>query len=178
MAFSLDGTVGEVIEQPELPLPPISIVASDGRMVSSAPAPFQPRPVVSYAPNGAMLSGYSDAYRFEVRHTDGRRMIVERSWDPAPVSAEEEAAARRGATAYMRQRDPQWQWNVEEMPATKPPFFDLAGGLQEEVWVIRYEAGAPIPDCLFEEQRATEQDMTPCFHEPRIIDVFVRGITP
>jgi len=172
MAFGLDGTAGEVIAEPDLPRTPINMVASDGRLVTMAPAPFQPRPVVSYAPTGTMLSGYSIDYHFEVRHTDGRRMIVERSWEPPPVGAEEAEAARRGATAYMRQRDPEWLWNIEEMPATKPPYFDLAGGINGEAWVIRREAGTPIPDCEFDEADVTEDDMTPCFHEPRIVDAF------
>ncbi len=172
LAFDLDGGIGEVIAQPDLPRPAINMMATDGRLVRYEPAPFQPRPVVGYAQVGALLAGFSDTYRFEVRRVDGERILIERAFEPAAVSSEEAAAARRGATAYMRQRDPQWQWDVEEMPATKPAYFGLAGGIRGEAWAVRLGPGAAIADCTFDDQLVSERDMTPCFREPRIVDAF------
>ena len=172
LRFGLDGSRGEIIEQPDLPSTPVRMVASDGRLVRDEPAPFHPQPVYAYAPTGEMLAGFSDAYRFEVRYPDGRRMVIERAWEPEPVTFEEADAARRGAIAYMRQRDPEWQWNVEEMPDTKPPFVALAGGINGEAWIVRQGAGGPIDNCTFDEEAVTEHDRTPCFHEPRIVDAF------
>ena len=172
LPIGFEGPRGPAIMRPDLPDATNMMSAEGGGLARYEPAPFEPRPVVGYAPTGQMLAGFSDDYRFAVHHPDGHRTDVERRLDPVSVTAAEAADARRGATVYMRQRDPEWQWSVAQLGDTKPAFFALTGAVGGGAWVLREGAGTPIEGCDPDSQVVTQQDLTPCIEARQIVDAF------
>ena len=58
----------------------------DGRVLMVR---FSPMIKWVLAPNGAIIAGASDRYRFEVRHPQGQVLVVERRWEPVPIQPDE-----------------------------------------------------------------------------------------
>jgi len=163
-----EGNVGEPVDVPQFENN-AGVEARSDNAVRFAQVPFHANGTTDFTREGIVLSGYSDAYRFEMLHPDGRRTVVERFWEPTAVLSEEAEAHRAAVTRYMREMDPDWTWNAEEIPATKQAFSDLIATVSGEIWVVRPGTGAPVPDC----EEGDDSGSTPrCWTEARIVDAF------
>ena len=129
-AHSGDGPTGEPRPVPE------------GPVTLSGIARFRPFWVWNLTPSGDLLAGGSDIYRFERRSAGGTTTVIEKSWDPVPVSeGEAEYFAHLNA---LRETAPLVDSSI---PATKPAFLGLHGASSGETWVLRLGPGFKVPDC-------------------------------
>ena len=171
MPYRIDGTSGQPLEIPRFEQEQVFLTVETEQIIRSIAAPFQPTGQYAFAPSGAVISGIPDAYRFEIAHADGARMIVDRYWEPVPVAADEASAYRDGAMAFMRQIDPGWVWSAPDTPATKPAFERFIPSRSGEVWVVRPGPGVPVAGCN-PEADPDGNDLSPCWEQARIFDVF------
>ncbi len=112
--------------------------------VRPEPVPFGPQEVWSIGWDGALITGYAADYRFEIRHSDGRRTIIEREAESVPVLPEEKQSATRRVFGIMHGFRPGWVWNGPEIPATKPWYTDIIPDRSGRLWVLRPGEGRPV----------------------------------
>jgi hypothetical protein len=167
--YDIDGVAGEPIEIPQFDNPAYLEAEATG-VIRIAAIPFHPNGVTAFAPTRGMLSGYPDAYRFDVRHPDGARTVIERAWEPVAVLPGEAAAHQRAVTTYMRDLDPDWSWSGRAIPATKPAFSRFAPAVGGGVWVVRPGPATQDPDC--DEADFEIDGEAHCWPQERIIDAF------
>lgn len=168
--FDIDGNAGGAIDIPQFENTG-GLEARSANAVRFTGVPFHPSGTTDFTADRMVLSGYPDAYRFEMLHLDGRRTIVERAWQPVVVHPEEAEAYRDAVTAYMRDMVPEWTWSGPEIPPTKMAFTDLVPTAGGEIWVVRPGAGSPVRGC----DPAAFDDVSsepPCWEEERIVDAF------
>ena len=172
MLIQPDGSGGDVLEIPRFEASSVLLRAVGARLVREFVAPFHPGPVHVFAPTPAVVAGFSSVYRFEVRHLDGRVTVIERRWNPVPLTPEEAAAYRDGVTTHMRTFDPAWQWGEVGVAPTKPAFNAFVPAMSGELWVVRDGPGYRVEGCDEEVAEPTREDMAPCWQQQRIFDVF------
>ncbi len=135
--------------------------------------PFGPRVIAEIAPDGSMVSGRADAYRFEVVRRDGSTMVVTKDWAPAPVLADEGDWYRRRLTALWRAAtDESWKWLGGDVPAKKGAYKHIIPTIDGRFWVIREMAGIRRDDCDNEPADYYGFDRSPCWVQPFTADVF------
>jgi len=138
-------------------------------------APFSPWLLWNPAPDGRMLAGASDTYRFEVHDRDGSKLIVQRTWEPVPVPAEhKEWERRRTVSLRRRYNGADFTWDGAEIPDHKAAYTSLIPALSGETWVLRWGASIRLDDCTEDPiaegyQAAYER---PCWDNENIVDVF------
>ncbi len=140
-AYGPDGPTGAVREVPDLEFDRATVVGEDGR---PHPLPYSPHFAWSVAPDGALIVGASDRYRFEIHHADGSTTRVEKWWDKVPISAEEADYHRRFQVAVNRAPP---GWDGAELPEHMPAFMDFVSAPSGEVWVRRPGPTRRSPDC-------------------------------
>jgi len=191
-----DGTPGEWVDFPERtptpavdapsgdpdPLPPqmrgrIELMAvflgigADWR--STRWVPFAPRVVSEVAPDGSLVAGRADTYRFEVMHPNGSRLAVEKDWTPVAVDPDEADWHTRRITALWRAAtDESWTWLGDPIPATKGAFHAIVPALDGSFWVIRELAGERLPGCNDDPADYYGFEEAPCWRQPYVADVF------
>ena len=89
--YGIDGVAGEPIEIPR-PDNPAALEARASGVIRFTTVPFHARSVTAFTPTQAVIVGLADPYRFEIRHPDGRRTVVERRWEPLAVLLDEATA--------------------------------------------------------------------------------------
>jgi hypothetical protein len=170
---ALEGEAGEPIDLPSFESPAY-LEARGSNMVRFQEIPFRANGTWALTTSAALLIGYPDTYRFEIRHRDGRITAIERDWqDRIAVAPDEADAYREAAIAFLRGADPEWVWPDPEIPQTKPAFSRFVPAQSGEVWVVR-----PGPAAL--DTACNEEDFPPsgephCWREEPIIDVFGAG---
>jgi hypothetical protein len=140
-----------------------------------AKTPFSAWLAWNPAPDGRLLVGASDRYRFEVHGRDGSTLVVERYWEPEPVPAAHREWERRFAVAFQRRGNaPAFTWDGAEIPHHKPAYGSLIPGLSGETWVVRAGASERLPDCVEDPIAAGHQAAYDkrCWTEQRIVDAF------
>jgi hypothetical protein len=151
--------------------------------MGTLPTPFSPSKPSSPAPDGKLVFGASDRYRFEVLAPDGSRLIVERFWDPVPVPPEHKEWERRLALASCRAAasNPSVSGSACELdsaqiPNHKPAYSALAPTQSGEVWVHRSGPSESVTGCAGDPLEvgwvAGRQD--PCWRDKAMIDAFDR----
>jgi hypothetical protein len=138
-------------------------------------APFSAWLVWNPAPNGRMLVGATDRYRFEVRAHDGSALVVEKHWDPVPVPAEHKEWERRYWVAFQRRGNaPEFTWDGAEIPDHKAAYQGLIPTLSGETWVTRWGASVRLPGSVEDPVEAGHQAAweNPCWSNETIVDVF------
>lgn len=167
---SLTGEAGEPVELPRFD-DPAYLEARGANMVRFQEIPFRPNGTSALMTSGALLVGYPDAYRFEIRHPDGRTTVIERTWDDrAAVAPGEADAYREAAIAFLRGADPEWLWPDPDVPDTKPAFSRLVPAQSGEVWVVRPGPATLDPGC--NEDDFPQTGKPHCWQEEPIVDVF------
>ena len=138
--------------------------------------PFAPQHTWAAAPWGAIVSGISERYRFEIESFDGKTVVVEKSYEPVPVDAQERDWWRRLMVAQTRRSfEPEWSWNGAEIPDVKPPFRGFVPTYDERVWVIREGASEKAADCMEDPTEENNGDFIGdemCWPFNPLVDVF------
>lgn len=146
-----EGTEGEPVYGPDIDWESACLTYTrQGRESKYCAIPFQPAAFSTFAPSGAWVVGISDSYSFEVHHPDGGKLVVERPWEPVPVSPEEAEYRREQTTWMIRDRigpDSGWTWNGPEIPDHKPAFRQLVPDQSGRVWVVREGPSRRSTDC-------------------------------
>jgi hypothetical protein len=135
--------------------------------------PFAPGDDYHLMPDGAMVAGASDRYRFGIYRRDGRVLMVEKtSWDPVRVEPAERDWYERAATFNMQNQFEGWAWNGPDIPDHKPAFSLLMPDRSGRVWVARPGPGEHIEGCdeTFFAGRAWLRD--PCWRDSLVLEVF------
>jgi hypothetical protein len=170
-AVGPDGPYGEVTWVPELDY---DRATYDNGTDREGTAPFSPYRTWEPAPNGRLLVGASDTYRFEVHDPDGSKLIIERFWDPVPVPTQHREWERQFRIASQRRFVPDFTWDGAEIPDHKAAYVALIGALSGETWVVRQGASVRLAHCADDPnedgfQAAYER---PCWDDEKIVDVF------
>jgi len=167
--YGPEGRTEEAVPRPEFEgaETPHVTLEIDGRTMAVAPVPFATQAHWTMGPDRTLVAGSADEYRFEIRHPDGTRTVVERLIDPVPVDPEEWEARKSSITASFRERSPGWTWNGPEAPPESKPFFErLYLARDGRVWVARQRESERRPDC------EDEPDGLPCWLPRYQFDVF------
>lgn len=183
--YEADGTEHDWIDFPDRPPPPLIEtfgnqlelmavflgIGADWR--STRWVPFGPRVVAEVAPDGAMLSGRADAYRFEVMRPDGSTLVVEKEWAPIALAEGEADWYRRRLTAQWRAAtDETWTWLGGEIPPHKGAYLTIVPAVDGRFWVVRRIAGVALDGCDVAPDDFYGFDEAPCWRQPYIADVF------
>ena len=172
--FGQEGGTDEMMLVPQFEPAPDSFVRLEieGRTRAVAPVPFMAQGIWMMGPDKTMVSGFADRYRFEIRHPDGSRIVIERTVDPAPVDSDEFEWVKEIITTSFKQRLPSWAWDGPGAPETKPFFERLFLGRDGRVFVLREEAGQREPDCAPNPAALEERMTRPCWTRVYSFDVF------
>jgi hypothetical protein len=183
--YGADGTEHDWTDFPDRPPPPlIETVGNQLELMavflgigadwrSTRWIPFGPRVVAEVAPDGAMLSGRANAYRFEVIRPDGSTLVVEKEWVPIPIDPVEADWYQRRITALWRAAtDESWTWLGGEIPPHKGAFLTIVPAIDGSFWVVRQMAGAAVEDCDANPDDFYGFDEAPCWRQPYVADVF------
>jgi len=157
-AHGVEGVI-DTIPVPSLDFEPQS-VSVNGREFA---LPFAAYPVWNLSRSGAVITGTSDRYRFEIRLAGGRTTVVEKYWEPTPVT-KEEAEYLRDVWTGQGLAPP--GWDGAEIPGHKPAFSAFWGFASGEIWVLRPGRGIRDPAC--DEPGST----TMCWKDSVAIDAF------
>lgn len=170
-----DGTLGEMRPVPTLGFQEKELIVETGGAVSMMSGSFLYFPYRSWGvrSDGAIVVGVSDRYRFEIHHADGAVTAVEKYWDPVPIDPAEAAYAVAGVEGQFRQLDPQYTYNGDPVPATKPAFGNLTVDHDDRVWALRYDKSVREEDCV-EDPRADAAGAArrPCWTQTWVLDAF------
>ncbi len=170
-----DGPVGEFRWPDELDFVPAEIDVTTGGRTSSISAPFSPRSVWVIAPSGAIVTGASDRYRFEIQSADGAVLAVEKQWTPVAIGADEaDWWQRYFVSPFRTEGDDDLTWDGDGMPTTKPAFLLLVPTHSGSIWVNREGPGERLVDCAEDPIEAGTRAATaaPCWRSRVMIDVF------
>lgn len=139
--YGPDGTPGDTLQAPRFDFEPSSLVAQrieDGENQSTSvnSVPFSPTVSWTYSPLGYFVGGVATRYAFNLYKPPHRVLRIERdNWDPVPVLADERDEQESRTTANMRQTQPDWRWNGDPIPETKPPYKGILIGERGRIWV-------------------------------------------
>jgi hypothetical protein len=108
------------------------------------PVPFGPQEIWTLGWDGALITGHSSAYRFEIRYKDGRRTVIEREDEPVPILPAEREWATDQTYGILQDFDPGWVWEGPGIPETKPWFAAIIPDRSGRLWVLREGEGRPV----------------------------------
>ncbi len=137
--------------------------------------PYSASHYSSPAPDGKLVYGASDRYRFEVRSPAGARIVVERYWDPIPIPPEHKEWERRRKLAFDREmNDPDYELDSSQIPDHKPAYSWLVTTQTGEIWLKRPGPSERLEGCAGDplEVSSAEAWENPCWRDSMIIDVF------
>jgi hypothetical protein len=168
--FSMEGAAGEPLWVPDIEFERTTMRV-DGR---ESGTPFSPRLYWFPTPEGGIVAGATDRYRFEVVSPDGSKLVVHHYAEPAPVDPAEWEWNREYRVAIYRQRVDGFDWDGAEMPRHHPAFTALSVAQTGEIWVGRTIGSKRIPDCDEHplQDYAGELSIDRCFAAIFTIDVF------
>jgi hypothetical protein len=115
------------------------------------------------SPLGYFVGGASHIYRITLFRT-GAPLVIERDIAPVAVQSQEAADKKQEITDQMRRNFGDWSWNGPDIPATKPPFTDIAVGDDGRVWVLLSQGGR--------REQNTDPSKPATWSEPVVYDVF------
>ena len=166
-----EGPVDDPLLVPEIEYERLS-VRVQGRDLGAVP--FAPRVVWTFSYDQALIAGASDRYAFQMIRPTGETTLVERFWEPVPVTTEEADYWRRFTVAGFGGGT---EWNGENIPDHKPAFMQFLPSASGEVWVLRQGDGG-LGECDLEPEEAAtsgfDQDVIACLYPNLFFDVFDR----
>lgn len=168
-----EGFVGDEIEIPMLGQGERLTVSFMGRE-QEMPIPGGPMATVyTMTRDGRVVVGFPSEYRFEIRepNTD-ETLVVERYWEPVPISERETEEMLDMMLGALRAQVP----DIEIGDADFPEYRAAYGGLQafpdDRIWVGRQGAGTREEGCETPEIRSPGQPVEPCWTHESFVDVF------
>ena len=174
-AHGEDGPYGEPIMAPiDESFVPGSVSNEMGS--NTQPVPFFAQEKRALTPALDVIFGVSHSYRFEVRHTDGSLLLIERTGEPVPVDPAEADWNKRRVTARMRLLQADWVWgDAPDIPPNKPAYDEFIPTHSGATWVLRPGPGIRLPECDDEAETSEEFAAFPCWRDRRVVDVFGPG---
>jgi hypothetical protein len=173
-----DGPIGETLWLPELEYDRRVVRTASGEEYEQVP--FAARLVWAIGHDGSLIVGASDRYEFQIVHPDRRTTVVERTWDPTPVGADEADYWRRMTIALLGNQAS--SWNGENIPDHKPAYDFIIPTLSGELWLMRFGPASPRDCALTPEETVDELRRSPfAFQLPECVsggmsfDVFDNG---
>ena len=173
IASGPDGPVGVHIPVPELALEPYVLVhhfPTGGTMTMSIP--FAPSIEWVMSRSGAMIAGVSSDYRFEVHQPDGNVLVVQKAWDPLPVTSAEAEWNRKRLVTRMQSQDPEWRWDGPEIPGQKAAYSDLYAGSDGRIWALRVVATETVDPCDPDPLNPERERARSCWRQVYAFDIF------
>jgi len=142
--------------------------------------PNAPETIHQMSPTGVLVAGSSDAYRFEIISPDGPKTVVERYWEPIPVSETELDYSRRLIPARYSNNEAGGAAGLDwdgRLPEYKPAFSRFLTTHEGDIWVIRDGPTEDIEGCDPSEMVPPPAGNGPdwprrCFRGSYIIDAF------
>jgi hypothetical protein len=150
LRYGPDGSPGDTLRAPHFDFEPSRLIArvtgETGNPVTTAvDVPFTPTISRAYSPLGYFVGGVATRYALSLFKATGHVLRIERTnWEPAPVLAGEREEWERIRTAYMRQTQPDWRWNGDPIPDTKPPYRAIYVGERGRIWVCLHQQARKI----------------------------------
>ncbi len=147
-----DGAPGDTLLAPSFDYEPSELIAQriengENQSTSVNSVPFTPSVAWVYSPLGYMVGGLSTRYALNLYVAPDRVLRIERAnWEPAPVLPEEKAEREAIMTASMRQTQPDWRWNGDPIPDTKPPYRGLYVGQDGRIWVLLHQEAEKVAE--------------------------------
>ena len=139
----------DTIAAPEWDYQAPTIVATfasgDNRNTSVNNVPFSARPAWAFSSLGWMVGGLSSRYAIDQYLPGGGVLRIDRVADAVPVQPDERADAEEQATWGMKRTQPDWKWNGDPIPSTKPAFREVMTGLDGRIWVLNSRTGQQMP---------------------------------
>jgi len=175
ISWGPEGALGDTFAQPEYEWNPRKLVAQspDGGGTSTSQTPFFPEIVWYMSSNRVIVSGLATEYRFEVRHPDGRMVVIEREYEPVAVDPAESRWYFDANTANMRSTQPGWAWNGAPIPGHKAAYDGLYPDLNNRVWVRRPGPGVIQPEGVSDPLRDERSWWrNPYWVDSYLVDVF------
>ncbi len=163
-----DGSAGPVTWRPDLKFDPPTYHA----MGRNRPVPFSGRVVWAPTPDGRVIAGASDRYRFEIVADDRSKTVVTRASALIPADPEElEWRRRRFLAGWGRRED--FSWDGSGVLPHRLAFESLSVALSGEMWVGREVGNERLPGCT-EDPLANppREPVVPCFRPVYSFDVF------
>jgi len=144
-AFGPAGPLGEPLWLPDIDYERATYEHPSGR---EGLAPFSPQLTWTLTPDGRLVVGTSDRYRFELHGRHGTELVVERDWQPVAVAAEHQEWARRLEIAFQRDLNrAELNLSASQLPDHQPAFFHFTPALSGEMWVLRLGESQRLQDC-------------------------------
>jgi sugar lactone lactonase YvrE len=161
--FAPDGTPGDTLIAPQWQIKPSLVTGQKEGNSSAYSVPFARGASWDMSPLGYFVGGASHIYRITLFRT-GAPLVIERDIAPVAVQSQEAADKKQEITDQMRRNFGDWSWNGPDIPATKPPFTDIAVGDDGRVWVLLSQGGR--------REQNTDPSKPATWSEPVVYDVF------
>ncbi len=174
IGYNTEGAIGDTIPQPSFDYsrPYMRAERDGGNSWIPYPVPYTPEAHWALSCSGALISGLSSTYSFDVSRRDGDLIAIQRGGDLVPVLREESNWLRRATVLYLSAYEEGWTWDGGPIPETKPAFEQLQPDLSGRIWVFRQGPGERIPDSPDEPTDQFALYRTPAWRDTRIVEVF------
>lgn len=166
-----DGTFGDSLVLPELPIERTVYVARQEGGSSSRPARYGPTEHWSLTAAGEIVQVNGATYEMVIARRNGQALVVRRSMAAVPVEAAEREIEEASITWTMRRQQPDWSWNGPPLPTTKAPVAGIVPTRDGRIWVQVAVPSERIP----EDELVAPSDATmPVLQHrmPRVFEVF------
>ncbi len=179
LRYGPDGSLGDTLRAPQFDFERSQLIAriigeSGNPVATVEDVPFTPTVSWAYSPLGYFVGGVATRYAFYLYKAPDHVLRIERTnWEPAPVLPGEREDRERIMTAYMRQTQPDWRWNGDPIPETKPPYRGLWIGARGRIWVRLHQQAENIAQEELTSQRPAPGEVPERnWIEPIAFDVF------
>jgi hypothetical protein len=136
--------------------------------------PYRPDRAATFTPTAAVVSGFSDEYRFEISARDGTTTVVQRYWDPVMLEEAEweywmqRIRAQGVGSRYSANWRPSWS---AEVPRVKPAFVWFHAGRSGRILVVREGPSRRVEPCTHDPQPG-DREFVACYESTPIWDLF------
>jgi len=154
------------------PNPAIAAIGGTVGHATLREVPYAPTAVWAVLPSKAVTEGTNESYRFSVHRPDGTALIVERAGELSEVVPEYAEWETARLTQRMRKEQPDWEWNANPVPATKPAFTRFTGDRHGRIWVSRALGTATVAECDIDPLSVEGRSAIPCWRDLPGLDVF------
>lgn len=125
------------------------------------------------APDGRHVIGFPDTYRFEIRDPDtGSTIVVERTWDPVPISRREAEETLELMLAPLRAQVPGLELGEVDLPRERAAYSAFRVHRDGRLWVAREGEGRREEGCEMPETFALGTLPRSCWSTEVLTDVF------
>jgi hypothetical protein len=178
LRYGPDGSPGDTLRAPRFDFEPSQLIAriigdSGNPVTSIYDVPFTPTASWAYSHLGYFVGGVATRYALDLFIAPDRVLRIERAnWEPVPVLAAEREERERITTANLRQTQPDWRWNGDPIPDTKPPYRRIYIGERGRIWVWLHQEARKIESEEEGEELRPSEIPPQTWWEPVAFDVF------